>query len=64
MSGPNRSITVEHASRVGAQAEAERYFTERSGRTNRGQAKMILAKAGKRVEPRPEDRLDDKTGAD
>jgi len=55
----NQYITASLASQVGAQAEAERYFKARSRRAVRGQAKKILARAGRRKQPRPDDRLDD-----
>jgi len=48
----NQYITIALASRVGAQAEAERYFATRASRAERGRAKTILAKAGKRAKPR------------
>ena len=54
----NQYIAAALASRVGAQAEAERYFAARAKRVTRGKAKAILANAGKRSKPRPEDRLD------
>jgi hypothetical protein len=38
----NQYIAVALASRVGAQAEAERYFTARGSRATRGQAKPKL----------------------
>jgi hypothetical protein len=52
----NQYIAVTLASRVGAQAEAERYFVARAARSTRGQAKSILAKAGRRRKPRAADR--------
>jgi hypothetical protein len=54
----NQYITVALASRVGAQAEAERYFAMRAKRARHGAAKAILAKAGRRQQPRAEDRLE------
>jgi hypothetical protein len=54
----NQYIAVALASRVGAQAEAERYFAARGRRARRGRAKTILVKAGKRTKLRPDDRLD------
>jgi HicB-like protein involved in pilus formation len=54
----NQYIAIALASRVGAQAEAERYFAARAGRARRGRAKAILAKAGKRAKPRRGDELD------
>ena len=59
----NQYITAALAARIGAQAEAERYFTARGRRARHGRAKAILAKAGRRTAPRPEDRRDDKTEA-
>jgi hypothetical protein len=56
----NQYIAIALASRVGAQAEAERYFAARAGRTERGRAKAILAKAGKRAKPRRGDVLEPK----
>lgn len=60
----NQYITTALASRVGAQAEAERYFATRGSRAKRGQAKAILSRAGRRAKPRPEDRLEDTAGRD
>jgi hypothetical protein len=54
----NQYIAIALASRVGAQAEAERYFAARAGRTERGRGKAILAKAGKRAKPRRGDERD------
>jgi len=54
----NQYIAMTLASRVGAQAEAERYFAARGSRARPGQAKAILAKAGKRSKPRAGDRRD------
>lgn len=50
----NRYIAVAVAGRVGAQAEAERYFAARGTRAA-GRARALLAKAGKRAQPRPGD---------
>lgn len=55
----NQYIAMALASRVGAQAEAERYFKARADRIKRGSAKAILSKAGRRSKPRPADRLGD-----
>lgn len=55
----NQYIAVALASRVGAQAEAERYFAARGARAKHGQARKILTAAGRRRAPRPEDRLDE-----
>jgi hypothetical protein len=54
----NHYIAVAVASRVGAQAEADRYFAKRASRVTVGRAKKILAKAGRRTKLRPGDRLD------
>jgi hypothetical protein len=56
----NQYIAVALASRVRAQAEAERYFAARAKQATHGKAKAILARAGKRSKPRPEDRADPK----
>jgi hypothetical protein len=56
----NQYITVALTSHVGARAEAEHYFNARARRTVQGRAKGILAKAGLRSQPRPEDRRDPK----
>ncbi len=54
----NQFIAVALASRVGAQAEAERYFAARAARTTPGRAKAILARAGVGNPPRPDDLID------
>jgi hypothetical protein len=54
----NQYIATALASRVGAQAEAERYFAARGSRAVRGQAKTILARSGIGNQPREDDRLD------
>ncbi|HEY0833638.1 MAG TPA: toxin-antitoxin system HicB family antitoxin [Azospirillum sp.] len=54
----NQYIATALASRVGAQAEAERYFAARGARAVRGQAKAILARSGRGNPPRDDDRLD------
>lgn len=54
----NQYIAVALAARVGAQAEAERYFRARAARATTGRAKAILAKAGRRAKPRPADHRD------
>jgi HicB family len=51
-------IALAVASRVGAQAEAERYFKARGARTTPARAKEILARAGIGNAPRDDDRLD------
>jgi hypothetical protein len=53
----NQYIAVTLASRVGAQAEAERYFAARAARATPGRAKKLLAKAGRRQKPRRGDNL-------
>jgi hypothetical protein len=54
----NQFIATALAARVGAQAEAERYFAARGARAKRGRAKEILARTGIGVAPRDDDRLD------
>jgi hypothetical protein len=54
----NQYIATLLAAHVGARAEAERYFAARAARTRPGAARDILARAGKRQQPRAEDRLD------
>jgi hypothetical protein len=53
----NQFIATAIASRVGAQAEAARYFAARGERAVPGRAKEILARAGRR-QPRPGDEID------
>ena len=57
----NQYIATALAARVGAQAEAERYFAARAARAAPGRAREILARAGKGKAVRPGDELD---GAD
>ena len=54
----NQFIAVAVAARVGAQAEAERYFRARGARAAPGRAKAILARAGVGNEPRDDDRIE------
>ena len=54
----NQYIAVAVASRVGAQAEAARYFAARGARAVPGRARSILARAGLGNEPRDDDRID------
>jgi HicB family len=54
----NQYIATAVAARVGALAEAERYFAARAARTMPGRGKAILALAGIGNPPRPEDRLE------
>ena len=49
------SIATALAARVGATAEAERYFAARSKRAQAGQARLVLARAGKGKPPRKGD---------
>jgi hypothetical protein len=53
----NQYIATVLASRVGAQAEAERSFAARAARATTGRARDILARAGKGNPPRPDDEL-------
>jgi hypothetical protein len=54
----NQFIATALAARVGAQAEAERYFAARAARATPGRAKTILAQTGTTTPPRDDDRLD------
>lgn len=54
----NQYIATVLAARVGAQAETERYFAARAARARPGAARGILARAGKRRDPRAGDRMD------
>ena len=58
----NLYITTALAARVGAQAEAERYFAARAARATPGRAREILARAGKKNPPRLGDELDVEEG--
>jgi hypothetical protein len=53
----NQFIATALAARVGAMAEAERYFAARAARVRPGRAKQLLAKAGTQATPRRDDRL-------
>jgi hypothetical protein len=55
----NQYIATAIAARVGAQAEAERYFTARAARAKPGRAREILARAGQGRGPRPGDEVSD-----
>jgi hypothetical protein len=46
------------AARVGARAEAERYFAARGSRTTAARAKALLSRLGTQDDPRNDDRLD------
>jgi len=54
----NQFIAVAVASRVGAQAEAERYFAARAGRVAPGRARAVLEKAGVGNPPRTDDQIE------
>lgn len=54
----NQYIATALATRVGASEEARRYFAARAGRSTRGRAKAVLARAGMNNPPRPDDMLD------
>jgi hypothetical protein len=54
----NQFIAVAVASRVGAQAEAYRYFKARGARAKTGRAKAILARAGIGNDPRDDDNIE------
>jgi hypothetical protein len=54
----NQFIAVAVASRVGAQAEADRYFKARGARAKTGRAKAILARAGIGNDPRDDDNIE------
>ncbi len=54
----NLFIATAVAARVGARAEAERYFTARGSRTTAARAKALLLRLGAPDELRDDDRLD------
>lgn len=54
----NHYIATVLASRVGAQAEAERYFVARAARATPGRAKEILGRAGLGNPPRNDDQIE------
>jgi hypothetical protein len=54
----NLFIATAVAARVGAQAEAERYFAARGARTSPAQAKAFLMRLGTSGDLRDDDRLD------
>ncbi len=56
----NQYVAMALAARVGAQAEAERYFAARAARAVPGRAREILARAGQGNPPLPGDELDPK----
>lgn len=53
----NQYIATALAARVGAQAEAGRYFAARAARVTPGRAREILVRAGKDNPPLPGDEL-------
>ncbi|MBV1800588.1 toxin-antitoxin system HicB family antitoxin [Siccirubricoccus sp. G192] len=53
----NQYIATAIAARVGAQAEAERYFAARAARSRPGRAHEILARAGQGRAPAKDDEL-------
>lgn len=55
----NQYIGMSLASRVGAQAEAARYFAARGARGSVEDALTVLARLGRPENTRPDDRLDD-----
>ena len=55
----NQYIATVLASRVGAQAEAERVLAARAARATPGRARDILARAGQGNPPQPGDELPD-----
>jgi hypothetical protein len=54
----NLFVATAVAARIGAQAEAERYFSARGSRTTPARAKALLAKLGTAGAVRDDDRLD------
>jgi hypothetical protein len=54
----NLYVATAVAARLGAQAEAERYFAARGARTTPARAKAILARLGTTDAPRDDDGLD------
>ena len=54
----NLFVATAVAARVGAQGEAERYFSARGARTTPARAKALLSRLGTPGEPRDDDRLD------
>lgn len=55
----NQYIATAVAARVGAQAEAERYFAARAARAQPGRAREILARAGKGAAARLGDEINE-----
>lgn len=59
----NLFVATAVAARVGARAEAERYFTARGSRTTPARAKALLMRLGTPEAARDDDRLDADEGA-
>jgi HicB family len=55
----NLFVATAVAARVGARAEAERYFTARGSRTTPARAKALLMRLGTPGPARDDDKLDD-----
>jgi uncharacterized protein (DUF1778 family) len=54
----NLFVATAVAARVGARAEAERYFSARGSRTTPARAKALMSRLGTQQAPRDDDRLD------
>jgi hypothetical protein len=54
----NQYIALALAERVGARAEAARYFAARAARVTQADAFAILEKAGRGMAPRDDDRME------
>jgi len=54
----NQYLSSAIAARLGAQAEAERYFSMRAARGSKARLREILDRVGADGDPRPDDRLD------
>ena len=60
----NLYVATAVAARVGAQAEAERYFAARGSRTTPARAKALLSRLGTAGAVRDDDRLDAPEGGE
>jgi len=60
----NLFVATAVAARVGARAEAERYFTARGARTTPARAKALLERLGTQGAVRDEDRLETRNDPD
>ena len=60
----NLFVATAVAARVGARAEAERYFTARGARTTPARAKALLMRLGTQGAVRDEDRLETRNDPD